>query len=375
MNYEELKGIFNGLPVLVTGHTGFKGAWLTLWLTRLGANVTGLSLAKNPTEPCMFDLCGLKSKLGDRRGDIVDFSVVAAAFESCRPAAVFHLAAQAIVGEATRDPRRTFETNSLGTVNILEAIRLNPSVRAAVMVTTDKVYSHNAAGRFHKETDPLGSDEPYAASKVMAEFAIASYRSAFFSVPGTGSAAAKPPAVAAARAGNVIGGGDFNSGRLIPDCLQALAGHRTIQLRAPAHIRPWQHVLEPVSGYLQLAAAMLSGDRMLPASFNFAPRPDDCVPVQAVVDRIVSIYGQAAAAGSAPAELSSAKSAEQPLPYENPSLMLDASRAKAELGWIPVWRLDQALRQTVEWDQAYRRGEDLAAVTSGQIDRYIESAK
>ena len=355
--------------MLVTGHTGFKGAWLALWLARLGAKVTGLSLAQNPTEPCMFDLCGLKSKLSDRRGDIADFSVVTGVFEACRPVVVFHLAAQAIVAEATRDPRRTFETNALGTVNMLEAIRKTASVRAAVMVTTDKVYSHDASGKFHKETDPLGSDEPYAASKVMAEYAIASYRSAFFSPLGTGPGTGRSTALAAARAGNVIGGGDFNAGRLIPDCLQALAEHRTIQLRAPAHIRPWQHVLEPVSGYLQLAAAMLGGDRPLSASFNFAPHPEDCVSVQAVVDQIVSIYGQPAAGGS-----HSAQSAEQPLPYENPSLMLDASRAQAELGWVPVWRLREALQQTVEWDQAYRCGEDLAEFTAGQIDRYIGSA-
>ncbi len=346
---------FEGLPVVVTGHTGFKGAWLCAWLARLGANVTGFSLPELPTSPSMFEVAAVGSTLRDVRGSVTDPSAVARLFAESRPAVVFHLAAQSLVTEAIRAPRETFATNALGTVNVLEAVRRSSSVRAAVFVTTDKVYAGAGPSHHHSETDALGGTEPYTASKVMAELAVTSYRQTYLAAD-----APKHPSVITVRSGNVIGGGDFAATRLIPDCFAAFSASRAVELRAPEHIRPWQFVLEPLRGYLQLAAAMLQRPRELSPCYNFAPDRCDGVPVRTVVEHLIALSERGAWHPSATG----------PLPEEAPVLLLDASRASRDLGWQPVFRLDDALRETVAWESAYRRGDDMGAVTTEQIDRY-----
>ena len=260
---------YDGLTVLVTGHTGFKGSWLTAWLLELGANVVGYSLEEPPTQPSNFEVMGLSRLINDVRGDIRDFPALQNAIVEYRPDVIFHLAAQPIVLHSMTKPKLTMDTNAGGTVNVLEAMRTTTSARALVSITTDKVYENKEWLWGYRETDRLGGHDPYSASKGMAELAIASYRDSFF-----------PPnkyeehgvAVASVRAGNVIGGGDFADFRLVPDCMRALMAGEPIGIRNPLSVRPWQHVLEPLSGYLWLGAKLLQGGPDLAGAWNFGPQ-------------------------------------------------------------------------------------------------------
>ena len=337
--------------VLVTGHTGFKGSWLCWWLKRLGAEVAGLALDP-PTSPSLFEASGLASAVGSVKGDVRDPAAVTAAFREHRPEVVFHLAAQSLVRESFRSPVETFTTNVVGTVNCLEAARHCPSVRAMVVVTTDKCYRNSGSRRGYREDDELGGDDPYAASKACAEIVTRAYRKSFFEAPGG-------VLVASARAGNVIGGGDWASDRLVPDAMRAFASARPVRIRNPESTRPWQHVLDPLRGYLVLAERLHAGERSAAMAWNFGPDAADARPVSWIVDQLARRWG-----GDAGWQQDAGEQ-----PPEAAELVLDSSKARAELGWRPTLPLEKALDWVVEWYQAIAsRGAREA--TLEQIARY-----
>ena len=345
-------GWWAGRRVLVTGHTGFKGAWLVALLDRLGAEVTGLALA--PTD----DL-GACARLSTTRhcashlGDIRDRSAVRDAIRASSPQVVLHLAAQALVGDSLTDPVSTFDVNVMGTAVVLDESLASGCVDAVLVVTTDKVYANPEHGRPFREDDELGGGDPYSASKAGTELVARTWRDNF--------AGPDAPAIVTARAGNVIGGGDTSPDRLLPDVFRALGDGRPVEIRHPAAVRPWQHVLEPLVGYLEYAAAALDAPDATPTSLNFGPRTEDCVPVGEVVERVLQIWGDGAwSASPAPVEQ-----------REAGLLRLDASRAGETIGWRPVLDLDTALRWTTEW---YRPGVDHRALADDQISRYLELA-
>jgi CDP-glucose 4,6-dehydratase len=322
--------------VFVTGHTGFKGAWLCLWLHRLGSRVAGYALDP-PTNPSLFDLCQIGRLVSDVRGDILDQGRLAAEMARARPEIVFHLAAQPIVRSSYLDPGLTFRTNVIGTVNVLEAVRQTPSVRVVVNVTTDKVYQNREWSWGYREIDRLGGDDPYAASKACAELVTASYRKSFFAPlgPGCGTAAA----ISTARAGNVIGGGDWATDRLVPDCIRALLAGAPIRIRSPRSVRPWQFVLEPILGYLQLAQSMSRKPAQFSGAWNFGPDPQCMVAVDTIVSSLCSKWPQK---GSYEID-------EGPHPHEARQLMIDSSKAKAELSWRPCYSMEETLSEIVDW--------------------------
>lgn len=336
-----------GRRVLLTGHTGFKGSWLSAWLASLGAKVTGLALPPE-NEPSLFELIGVERMVHSCFGDIRDAEVVKNALHRCAPDVVFHLAAQPLVLESLRDPLSTFATNALGTVHVLEAIRDTPSVRAAVMVTSDKCYRDSAA--VCAEEDPLGGADPYSASKACAEIAVAAWRSSFFGRRGIG--------LASARAGNVIGGGDFAADRLMPDLVLGAQAGRTIRLRYPAAIRPWQHVLDALSGYLLLAEALSEDSAEFAKSWNFGPTRTEPWTVAAVADAVMAALG----GGS----WESAKGDREP---EAPVLRLCSLRARRQLGWEPRLDIEAAIEWTLEGYRALADGPGGDWLLA-QIDRY-----
>ena len=352
-----LEGVVNpdpafwaGRSVLVTGHTGFKGSWLTLWLERLGARVTGYALAPD-TEPSLFRAAAAGS-CDDRRGDVRDLPTLRAAMESVRPSVVFHLAAQSLVRPSYRDPVGTYATNVMGTVNLLDAVRTVGGVDAAVIVTSDKAYENREWPWAYRETEPMGGHDPYSNSKGCAELVTAAYRASFF---------ANGPRVGSARAGNVIGGGDWSADRLVPDIVRGFGEGRSVEIRAPHAIRPWQHVLEPLSGYLRLAEALAGpGGDAAAEGWNFGPADEDCRPVSFIVDRLARSWGEAATW-----HLSTGTH-----PHEAHFLKVDASKARARLGWAPRLRLPDALDWTAAWYRDAAAGRDAAALTREQIARY-----
>jgi CDP-glucose 4,6-dehydratase len=351
---EGLVGI-RGRSVLLTGHTGLKGGWLALWLASLGARVHGYALAP-PTEPNLFQVARVAGVLtSDTRGDLADLAALSATVERVRPDVVFHLAAQPLVTEGYRNPLATLASNVMGTANLLEAIRGVDSVGAVVVAATDKVYENKEIGHAFTEADPLAGHDPYSASKAAAEIVVASYRASFF---GKGR---HPARVATARAGNVIGGGDWSTDRLIPDCLRAFAAGEPVRLRYPEAVRPWQHVLEPLSGYLALAQRLLSADgRAFARPWNFGPNAGDDASVADVAERLAKLWdGDARVERDANPEWSEAG-----------LLRLDSSRARAELDWAPQWSLQQALEHTIAWHRAWQRGDDMRAVSEEQIATY-----
>jgi len=361
---------WSGRRVLLTGHTGFKGAWLALWLQSLGARVTGLAPAP-PTSPSLYELAHVGEHMADELAiDICDASAVHAAVDSAHPNVVLHLAAQPMVRRSLREPALTFAVNVLGTVNVLEAVRLTgESVQAVVVVTSDKCYA-NPSGyvaasspSVHRfvETDPLGGHDPYSASKAGAELVTAAYRDSFFSGPSAdagGGSADFGPRIASARAGNVIGGGDFGEDRLVPDILRAYDAGRPVQVRNPHAIRPWQHVLNPLGGYLALAQSLCGPDReQVARAFNFGPKPEDARPVLEIV-RLLE--GQLK--GGLGYEVDGAEH-----PPEAARLELDSTAAERQLGWRPRWDLGEALARVAAWHEAYRRGEDMRDKSLSQI--------
>lgn len=342
---------WNRRRVLVTGHTGFKGAWLSLWLGEMGAQVAGVALApESPTEA--FSAMAPWDGIDDERLDIRDGEAVADAFGRHQPEVVFHLAAQALVRRGYRDPVATYETNVMGTVHVLRAVELTPSVRSVVVVTSDKVYANAGGGAAFREGDPLGHVDPYSNSKACAELVTSAWRASFLDALGIG--------VATARAGNVIGGGDEAEDRLLPDARRAVLAGAPMVLRNPQAVRPWQHVVEPVAGYLALAQALAESPSTTPAAVNFGPDESSCRPVGDVVERVLHAWGPNA--GTAQAE------GEQP--HEAALLRLDSTLAREALGWQPRLGLDDALAWTAEWWRAQADGADMRAFSTKQLQEY-----
>jgi CDP-glucose 4,6-dehydratase len=337
---ERLRNTLHGCRVLVTGHTGFKGSWLVAWLHRLGARVAGFALPP-PTRPSNFDVSGIQRLLDAHFvGDIRDSAALAEVFDRADPQVVFHLAAQAIVLEGYRDPLATFDVNTLGTARLLEVVRQRRHPCTVIVVTSDKCYDPRDPSVAHPEADPLGGADPYSASKGAAELVVSAYRASFFSDCRARGVAVR---LASARAGNVIGGGDWAPERIIPDVIRALSQGEPVIVRNPLSIRPWQHVLEPLAGYLQLAAKLIiEDDAALCEAWNFGPRAGDEATVREVVERVIQHWGEGSwAEGSRGDE-----------PTEAPVLRLNSEKATSRLGWSPIWDLDTAIQATVGW---YRR--------------------
>ncbi len=341
--------------MLVTGHTGFKGAWLSLWLHRLGARPGGFALAPD-TEPNLAELSSLERQFPCTRGDIRDQIAVRDAMAEFAPEVVFHLAAQSLVRASYQQPVLTFETNVMGTIHVMEAARVTPSVRALVVVTSDKCYENREWLWPYREDEALGGYDPYSASKAGAEIAVAAWRRSFLN----GSNADRPFAIASARAGNVIGGGDWAPARLIPDCARAFAAGAPVRIRNTQATRPWQHVLEPLSGYLLLAERLWQDGAKVAEAWNFGPSLDDVRPVSWVVDQAVALWGDGA----------KWMAAEGQHPHEAGLLAVDATKARARLGWRPRLPLGEALGWTIEWYKRQRRGEAASTLVNEQIERY-----
>ena len=348
--------LWRGKRVFLTGHTGFKGGWLALWLAAKGATVRGYSLDPSTT-PNLFEQARIGSAVEDIRGDIRDGAHLEQALSSFAPEVVFHLAAQPLVRASYVDPIGTYETNVIGTARVLDAVRRTPAVRAVVVITTDKCYENQEWLWGYRETDPLGGYDPYASSKACAEIVAAAYRQSYFHPDKFKEHGC---ALATARAGNVIGGGDWSTDRLIPDLIRGFVAGEPALIRRPHAIRPWQHVLEPLHGYLLLAEKLLSGDPRSTTAFNFGPPDNDAQPVGWIVERMVRLWG-----GDAQSILD-----PEPGVHEAGYLKLDASRARAELGWQPRLRLESALDWLVTWYKAHASGEDLHKLTLDQIATY-----
>ena len=351
-------GLFGGTKVLVTGHTGFKGSWLSRWLLDLGAEVWGLALEPD-TSPALFSDLDLSRHMRHRIGDVRDVAAVHRCFSECKPQVVVHLAAQPLVRRSYQEPRYTFETNVLGTVNVLEAVRSTAETRAVVVITTDKVYDNPETGHPFAESEPLGGRDPYSASKAATEIAVASYRASFFSDESSA-------AVASARAGNVIGGGDWATDRIVPDCARALAAGQPVAVRNPESTRPWQHVLEPLSGYLHLATRLLVGDGADAEAWNFGPDPDATRSVREVVERFIAAWGEGSWTTT---DLGSQ-------PHEAGTLSLDVRKAQQRLAWRPVWGFDAAVDRTAEWYRSYARDPaSAAAAVESDLAAYVGDAE
>lgn len=346
-------GFWSGKRVLLTGHTGFKGAWLALWLHRLGAHVTGLALDP-PSQPNLFRLAGVAGLVEHRVGDVSHPGTVARAAAEARPDVVLHLAAQALVRHSYAAPRATWADNLMGTVNVLEAVRATPTARAVVCVTTDKVYRNGETGQAYREDDRLGGHDPYSASKAACELAIASYRDAFLADAGIG--------VASARAGNVIGGGDWAADRLLPDAVRAWTLGRTLDVRRPGSVRPWQHVIEPLAGYLVLAERLWAApaDRSLSDAWNFGPGAAAQAPVGEVIRLAADAWG--AASVRLATDLAG--------PHEAALLALDATKAERQLGVAARWDLGQAVTRTMRWYRAVHDGASAADLCHADLDAW-----
>jgi CDP-glucose 4,6-dehydratase len=334
-----LASFYAGRRVLVTGHTGFKGGWLCLRLKALGARVTGFALPPEHGSPGLFEAARVAEGMDSVLGDCRDASAVRFAFSRAEPELVFHLAAQALVRRSYADPAGTWSANVDGTVNVLEACRARPP-RAVVVVTSDKCYANDDAGTPRREEDPLGGKDPYSASKAAQELVAASYRASWLS-------AGKGVGLATARAGNVIGGGDWGEDRLLPDCVRAWREGRAARLRRPEATRPWQHVLEPVSAYLLLAQRLHEDPAGHSEAWNFGPRPGQALPVGALARRAAAAWGPGARVEERP---------EPGAPYEAPALSLDASKAETRLGWRAAWSAERAVDEAVAWYRAQERG-------------------
>ncbi len=345
---------WRGRRVLLTGHTGFKGAWLALWLQAMGAEVTGVA-ANVPTQPSLFALARVEEALARHVvADIRDPEAMRAVVAESRPEVVVHMAAQPMVRRSFAEPRLTYETNVMGTVNVLDAVRLAgaETVEAVVNVTSDKCYDNREQRRPFVEDDCMGGHDPYSNSKGCAELVADAYRRSFFSAAGG-------PRVASARAGNVIGGGDWGAERLVPDVMRAAAADAPIAIRNPEAVRPWQHVLNPLSGYLLIAQQLVDG-APVDQGWNFGPAQSDVQPVRWIADRLTELWPDPLRWELDPG----------PHPHEAHFLSLDSTRARERLGWRPRWALAEALAAIVAWHLAERAGDDLRAVTLGQIDAF-----
>ncbi len=347
-----------GRRVFMTGHTGFMGGWLALWLARLGAKVSGYALTP-PTEPNLFTAAGVDRDVSSTVADVRDLARLTAAMTAADPEVVMHLAAQPLVRKAYADPVETYATNVMGTVNVLEAMRACPSVRAAVIVTTDKVYDNIERDSGYRETDALGGREPYGNSKACAEFVVRSFRDSYFNGSGGNGGTL---GIATARAGNVIGGGDWAAERIVPDAVRAFSSGRTLAVRNPGATRPWQHVLEPLKGYLMLAQRLSEGPEEWSGGWNFGPPESESRPVSWLADELVTLWGDGARWRADGADGV----------YEARLLAIEIEKAEKQLGWRPVWGADRAAARTVEWYKAHDAGKDVRALTHAQIEAYAD---
>jgi CDP-glucose 4,6-dehydratase len=345
---------WNGKRVLLTGHSGFKGAWLAFWLSRLGAKVTGVSLPP-AAEPNLFFLLRLEELVDSRWVDVRDLSKVGAVLREAAPEVVFHLAAQSLVRPGYRDPETTFTTNFNGTLSVLENARQSPTVKSVVIVTTDKVYRNNDSGRLFREEDSLGGRDPYSASKAAAEMLVSCYRNAFYESAGIG--------LAAARAGNVIGGGDWSEDRILPDAVRAWGNDGTLEVRNPGSTRPWQHVLEPLCGYLSLAERLFHHPAAS-SDFNFGPDPQDVATVRDVVEIAREAFGRGKIAWGV----------KRDALHEAGALALDNSKAKEALGIAPVWSLQTAVERTMRWYRHQLEGDDARSLCEQDIEAFLSAA-
>lgn len=344
-------GFWRGRRVLLTGHTGFKGSWLALWLQALGAELTGFSL-EPPTEPSLFQVAAVGSGITSVHGDVREPEAVVSVFRRSSPEVVVHMAAQSLVRRSYRQPVETYATNVMGTVHVLEAARQVPGVKAVLVVTTDKCYENVGWEHGYIESDRLGGYDPYSSSKAAAEVVTAAMRRSFLAEAGT--------AVATARGGNVIGGGDWAEDRLLPDVVRAFLAGRPALIRNPGAVRPWQHVLVPLSGYLTLLEKLWERGAEFAEAWNFGPAEEDARPVSWLVDRACQLWGAGA----------SWETDDGQHPYEAHYLKLDSAKARARLGWTAPWDLQQALALTVEWFRSYQQGRDPRALTLKQIEAY-----
>lgn len=347
---------WRGRHVLVTGHSGFKGGWLCAWLLRLGARVSGLALPPN-TNPALFDALGLAQRIDSHFVDIRDADATRTCVASTRPEIIFHLAAQPLVRASYRAPADTFATNVLGTAHVLDASLAASETRAVIVITSDKCYRNQEWDWPYRENDALGGHDPYSASKAATEILVASYRDSFFD--------AKTIGLATARAGNVIGGGDWAEDRLIPDLLSAFARHTPALIRFPAAIRPWQHVLEPLAGYLRLAEKLATDPKKFSRAWNFGPNSEDALPVGSLADKLAKAWGGDASWHAQAGEH----------PHETGRLLLDSSRAQTVLGWKPRWRINDAIAATVAWHKDYLSDKNLWEASQAQIADYEKSSQ
>ena len=357
MDFNKMNDFYRGKRVFLTGHTGFKGSWLSVMLKMMGAEVYGYSLAPN-TNPDLFEILGLADEIHSTIGDIRNLDVLEKAYVEADPDVVLHLAAQPIVRDSYKDPRYTYETNVMGTVNILECLRRHPGAVSFLNVTTDKVYENNdLENHGFKEDEKLDGYDPYSNSKSCSELVTHSYKKSFFS--GVDS-----PAISTARAGNVIGGGDFANDRIVPDCVRATVKGESIIVRNPYSTRPYQHVLEPLYAYLMIAMRQ-ADDKSLEGYYNIGPRDGDCINTGVLADAFVKYWGK-------PANWKNMSEANAP--HEASFLKLDCSKARETFGWKPVWNVDSAIRETVEWYKAWNAGEDMREFTERQIEAFFNKS-
>ncbi|HOY32847.1 MAG TPA: CDP-glucose 4,6-dehydratase [Bacteroidales bacterium] len=345
-----------GKKVLITGHTGFKGSWLCLLLKRLGADVYGYAL-EPPTNPSLFADARIHECITSYIGDIRDYEKVLATIKKVKPEIIIHMAAQALVLRSYHDPVQTYSTNVMGTVNVLEAVRHVPGIKAVINVTTDKCYENHEWLWGYREYEPMGGYDPYSNSKACSELVTSAFRSSFFNAE---EYSKHGVAVASARAGNVIGGGDWAEDRLIPDFVKAVSKGKKLTVRNPAAIRPWQHVLEPLSGYLKLAEKLYADGVKYAEAWNFGPEDKDARSVEWIITALCSYWGKDA----------SFRMDKNTGPHEATYLKLDCSKAKNELGWQPQWDIETALRNIVDWNKAYLSGQNIQKVTEAQISEY-----
>lgn len=354
---ECFKNVYRGKRVLVTGHTGFKGSWLSIWLNELGAEVIGYALDPYTTKD-NYVLSEIDKKITDIRGDIRDREKLEEVFEKYKPEVVFHLAAQPLVRLSYDIPVETYEVNVMGTINVMECIRKTNETKVGIMITTDKCYDNKEQIWGYRENEPMGGYDPYSSSKGAAEIAINSWRSSYFNPK---EYQKHKKSIASVRAGNVIGGGDWAKDRIIPDCIKALEDNRAIEIRSPKSIRPWEHVLEPLSGYLLLGQKMLEEPIKYCEGWNFGPHLDSIITVWEMADKIVEYYGN----GSLK-DVSNTNDL-----HEAKLLALDVSKARFKLGWKPTLDIDDTLKMTVEWYKRYK-SEDVYKLCVSQIEKFIK---
>ena len=352
------EGIYKTRKILITGHTGFKGSWLCILLNKLGADVYGYAL-EPPTKPSLYIEANIDTFVKSFIGDIRNLVYLQEVMTKVQPEIVIHMAAQPLVFESYKNPVETYSVNVMGTVHLLESCRNTPSIKAILNVTTDKCYENQEWHWGYRETEPMGGYDPYSNSKGCSELVTSSYRNSYFN---PNKYDYHGVAIATARAGNVIGGGDWANNRLIPDCLRAIIHGEEVKIRSPYAIRPWQHVLEPLSGYLLLAAKLFSEGSRYAEAWNFGPNDIDAKNVEWITNTICKLWGEGA----------SFSVDKNPQPHEANYLKLDCSKAKAELNWTPKWDIETTLKSIVDWNKSMLKGDNIRIITEQQIEKYFE---